>query len=166
MKPRDKSQESYVWRSGRRDDPLKLEAIRIFQTFALYIILASEDSESHFNYKVKTTFVPPLLHIKHPYNRTPPLTNLRGGGGIRTPGPPFGSAHVILNTFYADAFCVVYAGVVEKIFCGNKRIKDSFNFFVFCHQSKLYASKLWQLEYEFISIRLIWLNDFMKDEGP
>ena len=43
--------------------------------------------------KIKTTFRPPLLP-KHPC-KTPPLTNLRGGGGPdpRSPPPPSGSAH-------------------------------------------------------------------------
>ena len=38
-----------------------------------------------FDYeKVKTTFGPPLLPIKHPH-WTPPLTNLRGGGPDHAP---------------------------------------------------------------------------------
>ena len=36
--------------------------------------------EKNYNNKIKTTIGPPLLCLKHPY-KTPPLTNLRGGGG-------------------------------------------------------------------------------------
>ena len=44
------------------------------------------------NNKVNTTVGPPLLPIK-PLHKTPPLTNLRGGG-VRNSGPPSGSALV------------------------------------------------------------------------
>ena len=55
-----------------------LEVIRIFQTFTLCMILASEASQKKYNNKIKTTFGPPLLTNKHPH-KTPPLTNLGGG---------------------------------------------------------------------------------------
>ena len=63
----------YMYDTGERSEPEKIIKIR-----------------------KKTTFGPPLLPIKPPH-KTPPLTNLRGGGGegVRTPGPPSGSAHVI-----------------------------------------------------------------------
>ena len=81
---------------GRRDNPLNLEVIRIFQIFSPCIILASGASQKIFyKNKIKTTFGPPLLRlpIKYPH-KTPPLTNLRGGGGPDPRSPPSGSAHV------------------------------------------------------------------------
>ena len=50
----------------------------------------SEPEKEEDNIKVKTTVWPPLLPIKS-LHKTPPLTNLRG---VRTPGPPSGSALV------------------------------------------------------------------------
>ena len=38
---------------------------------------------TNYNNKIKITFGPPLLPSKHPH-KTPPLTNLKGGG-VRTP---------------------------------------------------------------------------------
>ena len=78
--------------NGRRDKPLNLEVIRIFQIFTQYNVCdTGERNEPEKNYKnkIKITFGPPLLPIKYPH-KTPPLTNLRRG--VRTPGPS-GSAH-------------------------------------------------------------------------
>ena len=69
----------------------------------LYIIRANAASQKkNSENKIKTTLGPPLLSIKL-RDKTPPLTNLRG---VRTPGPPSGSAHengvLIQNKQHAD----------------------------------------------------------------
>ena len=53
----------------------------------MYNIGERREPEKNYKNKIKTTFGPPLLPIKYPH-KTPPLKNLRGGGGVRTPGPP------------------------------------------------------------------------------
>ena len=50
-------------------------------------IMASDASQKKNDNKVNTTVGPPLLPIK-PLHKTPPLTNLRGGGMSGTPVPP------------------------------------------------------------------------------
>ena len=60
--------------------------IRSFQTL-LYNTGERSEPEKNYNIKIKTTFGPPLLPIKHPC-KTPPLTNLRGGGGPDPRFPP------------------------------------------------------------------------------
>ena len=58
----------------------------------LYIIRASAASQKkNSENKIKTTLGPPLLSIKL-RDKTPPLTNLKGGSGSPVP-PPSGSAH-------------------------------------------------------------------------
>ena len=63
-----------------------LEVIRIVQKFTLLQYWRAKRARKNYNNKIKTTFGPPLLPINH-LQKTPPLTNLRGGG-VRTPGPP------------------------------------------------------------------------------
>ena len=71
-----------------------LEVIRIVQTFTLLQYWRAKRARKKYNNKIKTTFGPPLLPINH-LHKTPPLTNLRGGGVSEPPGPPpSGSAHV------------------------------------------------------------------------
>ena len=55
----------------------------------LYNTGERSEPEKKDNNKLKTTFGPPLLHVLiKPLHKTPPLTNIRGGGS----GPPSGSA--------------------------------------------------------------------------
>ena len=75
---------------GDLGEGMNFEVIRSFQILEFYlicIILASEASKKKIIInKIKTTFGPPLLPLKHPH-RTPPLTNF-GGGGVPDPSPP------------------------------------------------------------------------------
>ena len=71
-----------------------LEVIRIFQTFkhlffVQYWRAKRARKKKYINNNKKKTFGPPLLPIKHPH-KTPPLTNLKGRGRVRTPGRPSG----------------------------------------------------------------------------
>ena len=58
--------------------------------------MASEASQKKIN-KIKTTVGPPLLSIKHSH-KTPPLTNLGWGWGVRTLGPPSLNLHTQFHT--------------------------------------------------------------------
>ena len=75
----------------------------------IYIMYNTGERSEPEKKKIKTTFGPPLLPIKYPH-KTPPLTNLRGGG--RTPGPPSGSAHDMhrfthdMHTLHIYKICV------------------------------------------------------------
>ena len=64
--------------------------------------------------KIKATLGPPLLPIKYPH-KTPPLSNLEGGGGgreVRTLGLPSESAHEAL---YLLESCVNTGGWYPSI---------------------------------------------------
>ena len=70
-----------VCMTGEGGNPLNVEVIRIFQIFTLHVwYWRAERARKNYQNKKKTTFGPPLLPIKPPH-KTPPLTNLRGGGG-------------------------------------------------------------------------------------
>ena len=60
-------------------------SLGFFITFTPCILLASEGNN------IKPLLEPPLLPIEHPH-KTPPLTNLKAGGGVPDPCPP-------LNTY-------------------------------------------------------------------
>ena len=62
--------------------------------YTMYNTGERNEPEKNYKNKIKSTFGSPLLPIKYPH-KTPPLKNLRGGGGPdpRSPPPPSGSAH-------------------------------------------------------------------------
>ena len=62
--------------NGSRANPLWTWEWFGFFKYLHYVLLASGASQKK---SLKTTFGPPLLPIKYPH-KTPPLTNLRGGG--------------------------------------------------------------------------------------
>ena len=91
------SQGSCVWRSRRRDLELWSDSdlLNIYFVFNKY--LSHICKKKNYNNKIKTTFGPPLLPIKHPH-KTPPLTNLRG---VRTPPPLHsGSVHALFCFYW------------------------------------------------------------------
>ena len=77
-----------VCMTGDGDNPLNLEAIRIFQKiYTMYD--TGERSEKIYQNKIKTTFGPPLLHVPiKPPHKTPTSDKSQGGPDPRSPPPP------------------------------------------------------------------------------
>ena len=88
--------------------------IREGSMYTVCIIMASDASQKKNDNKVNTTVGPPLLPIK-PLHKTPPLTNLRGGGVSGTPVPLWIRACFTWNVWYITSYVRMLLNVVDDV---------------------------------------------------